>query len=97
MNPALRRGHVMARKWSVRLLALAASSVGVGCRSHPTPDVMTPLLPGDAVPGPPLDPLAAKPQAVPPKIVTASPTRPPLLAPGAQLPKPGDLGAKPPL
>jgi hypothetical protein len=86
----------MARKWSVRLLALAALSVAIGCHSHPGPVVTTPLLPGDVVPGP-VDPFAAKPQAGPPTIVSASPTNPPLLAPGAQLPKPGDLGTKPPL
>jgi hypothetical protein len=87
----------MARKWSVRLLTLAALSTAIGCRAHPTPDVMTPLLPGDVVPGTPIDPLAAKTKAAPPTIVTASPTKPPLLAPGAQLPKPGDIGPNPPL
>lgn len=86
----------MARKWSVRMLALAALSVAIGCRAHPTPDVSTPLLPGEVVPGSPIDPLAAKPLTAPPPTITASPTKPPLLAPGAQLPKPGDLGTKPP-
>ena len=76
----------MARKWSVRLLALGGLTIALGCRSTPAPVVTTPLLPDTTI----ADPLAAKPLAAP-KIITASPIKPIILAPGAQLPKPGDL------
>jgi len=43
----------MARKWSLRLLALGGLAVALGCRTHPNvPPCSTPLLPGEVVPGP---------------------------------------------
>jgi hypothetical protein len=43
----------MARKWSLRLLALGGLAVAFGCRTHPNvPPCTTPLLPGEVVPGP---------------------------------------------
>jgi hypothetical protein len=81
----------MTRKWSVRLLALGGLTVALGCRSTPAPVVTTPLLPETVIPGPPADVISSKPKSIP--MTAAAPSSKTLiLPPGAQLPKPGDLG-----
>lgn len=80
----------MARKWSVRLLAMGALTVALGCHSTPAPIVTTPLLPDTSIPGPPSETLSSKPLTMPPTIA-ASPSKPIIAAPGAQLPKREDF------
>ena len=80
----------MARTRSARLLALSGLMAALGCHSTPAPVVTTPLLPETVIPALPPDPLASAPMAVP--AFTAGKDKQLILPPGAQLPKPGDLG-----